>query len=96
MEGVTPGRVDAFETDDEQRGTGQIAVVVETAEGSLAELKSLRSRVARVGADFDVPINHVFFAQPRWLIKSSSGKLSRKDNAVRAIAELEDVIWKTT
>lgn len=95
VDGVTPGRVVAFEIDDEQRGTGQIAVVVETAETALAELKALRSRVARVGADFDVPINHVFFAQPRWLIKSSSGKLSRKDNAARAVVELEDVIWKT-
>lgn len=96
VEGVTAGRTVAFEIDDEQRGTGQIAVVVETAEQSLAELKALRSRVARIGTDFDVPINHVFFAEPRWLIKSSSGKLSRKDNGARAIAELEDVIWKTT
>ena len=95
VKGVTAGRAVAFEIDDEQRGTGQIAVVVETAELSLAELKALRSRVARVGTDFDVPINHVFFAKPRWLIKSSSGKLSRRDNGARAMAELEDVIWKT-
>ncbi|MEP6835240.1 MAG: AMP-binding protein [Gemmatimonas sp.] len=96
VDGVTAGRAVAFEMDDEQRGTGQVAVVVETAETSLDELKALRSRVARVGTDFDVPINHVFFAAPRWLIKSSSGKLSRKDNGARAMAELEDVIWKTT
>lgn len=96
VDGVTAGRAVAFEMDDEQRGTGQIAVIVETAETSLLELKALRSRVARVGTDFDVPINHVFFAEPRWLIKSSSGKLSRKDNGARAMAELEDVIWKTT
>jgi len=95
VDGVTAGRTVAFEIDDEQRGTGQIAVVVETAEQSLLELKALRGRVARVGTDFDVPINHVFFAQPRWLIKSSSGKLSRKDNGARALVELEDVIWKT-
>ena len=96
VDGVTAGRTVAFEIDDEQRGTGQIAVVVETAEQSLSELKALRSRVARVGTEFDVPINHVFFAEPRWLIKSSSGKLSRRDNGVRAMAELEDVIWKTS
>ena len=95
VNGVSAGRAVAFEVDDEARGTGQIGVVVETAETGIAALKELRSRVARVGTDFDVPINHVFFAPPRWLIKSSSGKLSRKDNAVRAVAELEDVIWKT-
>lgn len=93
--GVTAGRAVAFEVDDETRGTGQIGVVVETAESDLSALKELRAMVARVGTDFDVPINHVFFAPPRWLIKSSSGKLGRKDNAARALAELEDVIWKT-
>lgn len=96
VSGVTAGRVVAFEVDDEQRGTGQIGVVVETADEDIPRLRELRNLVARVGTDFDVPINHIFFAPPRWLIKSSSGKLSRKDNARRALAELEDLIWKTT
>lgn len=96
VEGVTKGRVVAFEVDDEQRGTGQIGVVVETDETEPATLLALRSRVARVGTDFDVPINHIFFARPRWLIKSSAGKLSRRDNGVRALAELEDLLWKAT
>ncbi|MEO7998575.1 MAG: AMP-binding protein, partial [Gemmatimonadaceae bacterium] len=96
VEGVAAGRAVAFEVDDEERGTGQIGIVVETSETDVTTLKALRSLVARIGTDFDVPINHVFFAPPRWLIKSSSGKLSRSANAARALAELEDVIWKTT
>jgi fatty-acyl-CoA synthase len=96
VEGVTKGRVVAFEVDDEQRGTGQIGVVVETDESLHERLLILRSQVARIGNDFDVPINHIFFAKPRWLIKSSSGKLSRRDNGIRAQAELEDPIWTTT
>lgn len=96
VDGVTSGRVVAFEVDDEQRGTGQIGVVVETAVEVHEVLLELRSRVARVGNDFDVPINHIFFASPRWLIKSSSGKLSRRDNGQRALNELQDPLWKTS
>ncbi|MEO8453195.1 MAG: AMP-binding protein, partial [Gemmatimonadota bacterium] len=96
VEGVIPGRVVAFEMDDDALGTGRIAVVVETEEAGREARLGLRSRVVHVGAEFDLSISSVFIAPPRWLIKSSSGKLSRRENGARAVEQLEDPIWTTT
>ena len=96
VEVVIPGRVVAFEIEDDARGTGRIAVVVETNDAEPEAVLKLRGRIARLGAGLDLSLGDIFVAPPRWLIKSSSGKLSRRDNASRAVEQLEDPIWKTT
>jgi fatty-acyl-CoA synthase len=95
VEGVIAGRVVAFEKEDEARGTGRIAVIAESLAASRDERADLRLRIVRVGAEFDFSIGTVFLAPPRWLIKSSSGKLSRRENAERADQLREDAPWKT-
>jgi acyl-CoA synthetase (AMP-forming)/AMP-acid ligase II len=86
--GVIPGRVVAFGIDDEEAGTEQIAVVAETNLSDADSLKLLRRKVVEAGMALDLTIARVYFAPPRWLIKSSSGKLSRSDNRNRALTEL--------
>ena len=83
--GILPGRVVAFDREDEETGTEQVCVVAETEETSEAGLKALRREVVKAGMRIDVTISGVYLVPPRWLFKSSSGKLSRKTNKQRVL-----------
>lgn len=83
--GVLPGRVVAFDLENEETGTEQVCVVAETEETGEAELKALRREVVKAGMRIDVTISGVYLVPPRWLFKSSSGKLSRKTNKQRVL-----------
>src|SRR3990172_6413369 len=91
VKGVFPGRVIAFGIEDEISGTEQICVVAETEINNTEEQKKLRQEIIKAGMDIDVTISRVYIAPPRWLIKSSSGKPSRKANMERA---LSDLAWR--
>jgi acyl-CoA synthetase (AMP-forming)/AMP-acid ligase II len=88
VNGVFPGRVIAFGIEDEVSGTEQICVVAETNFSNSEDQKKLRQEITKAGMEIDVTISRVYIAPPRWLIKSSSGKPSRKANMERALAEL--------
>lgn len=45
----------------------------------------------QTAAGADVTVSRVYLAEPRWLIKSSSGKPSRSANRERALSELVPV-----
>jgi hypothetical protein len=45
--------------------------------------------VLKAGMAIDVTIASVYFVPPRWLIKSSAGKPSRKANRERILADKE-------
>ena len=80
--GVLPGRVVAFGRADATLGTERVCVIVESAL-TAAEHARLRAEVIAAGQRIDVTINEAHVVAPRWLIKSSSGKLSRSDNRER-------------
>jgi fatty-acyl-CoA synthase len=84
--GVVPGRVVAFGVEDEALGTERIHVVAETAAEDEARRKRITAEVIRAGMAIDVTISRVHLVPPRWLIKSSSGKPSRKANRERVLA----------
>jgi acyl-CoA synthetase (AMP-forming)/AMP-acid ligase II len=86
VKGVIPGRVVAFGVEDAELGTEQICVVAETAVGGEKDKKSLRAGIVEAGMQMDITISRVHLAPPRWLIKSSAGKPSRKANKERALA----------
>lgn len=86
VKGVIPGRVVAFGVEDAELGTEQICVVAETAVAVEKDKKSLRASIVEAGMQMDVTISRVYLAPPRWLIKSSAGKPSRKANKERALA----------
>jgi acyl-CoA synthetase (AMP-forming)/AMP-acid ligase II len=83
--GVIPGRVVAFGVEDASAGTERIAVVAETLLVDQAQREALGLEIRRAGMAIDVTISDVHLAPPRWLIKSSSGKPSRRSNRERIL-----------
>jgi acyl-CoA synthetase (AMP-forming)/AMP-acid ligase II len=83
--GVLPGRVVAFGVDDERLGTEALCVVAEVATSSDPERRALRAAILKAGAAIDLAISRVYLVEPRWLIKSSSGKPARATNRARAL-----------
>ncbi|MBN8544728.1 MAG: AMP-binding protein [Ignavibacteria bacterium] len=87
---IIPGRVIAFGEDNVELGTEEISVVAETPLTDEKEKKRLIQRVKEKGTSVDLTITHVYLVPPRWLIKSSAGKPSRKANKER-IAEMKEL-----
>ncbi len=86
--GVIAGRVVAFGMEDDATGTEALCVVAETEAATAAERRSIKVRILKTAMELDLTISRVFFAPPRWLIKSSSGKPARAQNMARAISDL--------
>jgi len=89
VDGVIPGRVVAFGSEDDSAGTEQVCIVAETSRDQAPQRKALRRAIVEAGMAIDVTIARVYLAPPRWLIKSSSGKPSRSANRDRAASELK-------
>jgi acyl-CoA synthetase (AMP-forming)/AMP-acid ligase II len=94
--GVLPGRLVAFGVEDPESGTEQVCVVAETAETTETGLKVLRRKIGEAGIRIDVAIARVYLVPPRWLVKSSSGKLSRKMNKKRVLESFPDNLPENT
>jgi len=87
--GVSAGRVVAFSIDDDRSGTEQVCVVAETAVEDEAGKKRVRRAVVEAAMGVDITVARVYLAPPRWLIKSSAGKPSRRANRERSLTELD-------
>ncbi|OGU30148.1 MAG: hypothetical protein A2057_05570 [Ignavibacteria bacterium GWA2_35_9] len=85
VEGVIAGRVVAFGEEDFEIGSEQISVIAETNSLDEDEQKKLRMNIIKAGMDIDVTIRKIYLVPPRWLIKSSAGKPSRKANRERIL-----------
>ncbi len=88
--GVLPGRCCCLGIDDAASGTQELHLVVESRlPGSEHPdlIRRLRERIAR---DSAFRLRRVWIAPERWLVKSSSGKISRRENLIR-LSELESV-----
>ncbi|NOX67473.1 MAG: fatty acyl-AMP ligase [Chlorobi bacterium] len=93
IENVIPGRVVAFGEEDEELGTEQISVIAETKFDNEIELRKLSMDIVKAGMSIDVNIQNVYLVPPRWLIKSSSGKPSRKTNKQRIMDNIDRNVW---
>jgi acyl-CoA synthetase (AMP-forming)/AMP-acid ligase II len=89
LEGVIPGRVVAFGIVDDALGTEMVCLVAESDAEPQEEKRKIRMKIREACIGIGVTINRIYLAPPRWLIKSSSGKPSRKANCDRAVASLE-------
>jgi fatty-acyl-CoA synthase len=83
VEGIIPGRVIAFGEEDDELGSERLAVMAETEFNDEDSRKRLRLEIVKAGMAIDVSISRVYLAPPRFLIKSSSGKPSRRGNRSR-------------
>jgi acyl-CoA synthetase (AMP-forming)/AMP-acid ligase II len=93
VENIIPGRVVAFGEEDEVLGTEQVSIVAETKLDNEIELRKLSMDIVKVGMSVDVNIQKVYLVPPRWLIKSSSGKPSRKTNKQRIMDNIDRNVW---
>jgi acyl-CoA synthetase (AMP-forming)/AMP-acid ligase II len=93
--GVIPGRVVAFAEENAALGSEQVAVVAETTVVEAPSQKNLRIEVLKAGMAIDVTIASVYLVPPRWLIKSSAGKPSRKANRERILSRADEVELKS-
>ena len=87
LPGVKKGRVVAFGVDSEQTGSEELIIVAEKDLASPVADDALRAAINRL-------VSEVFMAHPRdirvvderWLVKSTSGKISRRENRDRYLA----------
>lgn len=80
VRGVIPGRSVAFGVENSAKGTEDVCVVAETALEGKEEKDALVLAIKQAGMSIDVTLASVYLVAPRSLIKSSSGKISRKMN----------------
>lgn len=93
VESVIPGRIIVFGEEDVVLGTEQVCVVAETKYDNEIELQKLSMDIIKVGMSIDVNIHKIYLVPPRWLIKSSSGKPSRKTNKQRISDNIDKNVW---
>ena len=94
VEGVIPGRVIAFGENNKELGSEQISVVAETKISDEEEHKKLTLDIIKAGMGDDINIKKVYLVPPRWLIKSSAGKPSRKTNRKRLLGRSRLLVKK--
>lgn len=93
VEDLIPGRIIAFGEEDEELGTEQVSIVAETKLEGEEDLHKLRMNIIKAGMGIDVNIHNVHLVPSRWLIKSSSGKPSRKANRERILKRDDPQVW---
>jgi acyl-CoA synthetase (AMP-forming)/AMP-acid ligase II len=87
VEGIRAGRVVAFGVFDEAAGTEEIAVVAEAEPAEEEALTQVREDIRRrIAQRSDVVARIIELVPPRWLIKTSSGKVARTANKEKYLA----------
>lgn len=89
IEGVHPGRVVAFGVYNEQKGTEDVAIIVEVDEQYLENkeliIENIQKKVTQESA---IALRNVLIVDKKWLIKTSSGKIARALNKAKFINEI--------
>jgi fatty-acyl-CoA synthase len=91
--GLHPGRATAFGVFNEKLGTEDLAIVAELdgdipeddREARAAIMREVRARVVQ---NTDVTARYVHLVGPKWLIKTSSGKVARRANREKFLQEV--------
>ena len=85
--GVKAGRVVAIGMESAQTGSEELIIVSEHDLSAGRDVQSVRADVSRtVSEHFLVVPRDVRVVEERWLVKSTSGKVSRSENAAKYIA----------
>ncbi len=90
IEGVHAGRAVAFGVPDEKEGTELIAIVAEVDTDDADTRKKISQQIRQmIAQQTDVTVNFVGLVESGWLIKTSSGKISRSKNRKKWLASRE-------
>ena len=87
--GVHPGRVVAFGVFDEEAGTEEVVVAEADTEAEAQRQAIADSIRLRINQGSDITVRLVVMVGPRWVLKTSSGKVARAANREKYLAELE-------
>ncbi len=88
--GIIPGRSAAFGLFDQKLGSENIVMVCELEDGRLSRSDRKKLDVElrrRVVQQSDVALSDIWFVERSWLIKTSSGKISRSANREKYLRE---------
>jgi fatty-acyl-CoA synthase len=86
--GIHPGRVVAFGVFDESMGTEEVVVVAEVDDNRIEDYAISDEIRRRVTRGSDISLRQVRLVERGWLLKTSSGKMSRGANREKYLAEL--------
>ena len=89
VEGVYPGRVVAFGVEDDQQGTENLVIVAEMrGDFEPAAAKAIEREIHRtVLAGIGIAPRFVRVTPERWIVKSTAGKISRRETRLRFLEE---------
>lgn len=87
IDGLKPGRAVAIAVSDERAGTNALIIIAEKLDGRWRPDSDLRTEIAaRVFSVTNVMPRAVHLVQEGWLVKTTSGKISRAANAAKLCA----------
>jgi len=90
IHGVHPGRTVAFGLFDEEEGTEEVVIIAEVDSEDEAEHERIAGEIRKhVTKNSAIALRHVRVVGPRWVLKTSSGKVARAANKEKFIKELE-------
>lgn len=88
--GVHPGRVVAFGVFNNDLGTEDVVVVAEVDSEDEAERQRVSDGIRqRINKGSDVAVRVVYLVEPRWVLKTSSGKVARSANREKYLAAVQ-------
>src|SRR6266542_6718177 len=88
IEGIYPGRVVALGIYDEKIGTEEVVILAETIEEKSKHLGIKLAVAKAVREQLECVANEIILLPHMWLVKSSSGKISRPGNREKYLHEL--------
>ena len=89
VKGIYPGRVVAFGVDDQAQGTESLAVVAEMrGEFDSSSAAALEHQIRRlISSALGIALRYVLVTPERWIVKSTAGKISRRETRLRFLQE---------
>jgi len=89
VEGVHPGRTVAFGLFDEEQGTEEVVIVAEMDNDDPARQEFIADEIRKyVTKNSAIAVRRVHVVGPKWILKTSSGKIARAANKEKYVAEL--------
>ncbi|MBL8642585.1 MAG: AMP-binding protein [Rhodospirillaceae bacterium] len=87
---IKGGRVVAFGIDNAQEGTEDVVVLAEFAGLRVSDLDAIAARIQeRIAAGTGIAVQKVEVLRDNWLVKSSSGKISRASSRAKYLKMLD-------
>ncbi len=91
VSGVHPGRVVAFGMFDESAGTEEVVIVAEVETDDAEKRRQITEAIRlMVNKNTAVVLRHILLVEPKWILKTSSGKVARIANREKYLKEMQD------